>query len=93
MGSRLTGAEYNAVMKTIRTMKNPLPGTIVDFVTHPDYYELRIYENQVMAMSINERMALMEHLQLLRTGVESYGVRCELGGAVGDPPNRVKVSK
>jgi len=79
--------EYSVTIgKAIRKLKSPVPGLIVDIVTHPDFLELRVYENQIMSYDITQREAIMQHLYLMKDIVESHSVRCEFGGVAGDPP-------
>ena len=79
--------EYSIEMgQALRRLKSPVPGLIVDIVTHPNYIELRIYENQILSYDDTRRKATMKHLLMMREIIESYGVRCELGGVEGDPP-------
>ena len=72
-----------------RQIKPPYRGLVVDFVEFPDYIGLRIYENQIMSMSSSEQYSVMEYLQLLRSTIESFGVKCFFDGAKGDPPGRI----
>jgi hypothetical protein len=79
--------EYSVTIgKALRVLKSPVRGLIVDVVTHPDFLELRIYENQIMSYNITQREAVMQHLYVMKDIVEAYGVRCEFGGLPGDPP-------
>ena len=75
--------------KAVQLLKPPYKGMIVDFVEYPDYLAVRVYENQIMAMSEGQKVSIMEYLQLLRTTIESFGVTCHFDGAAGDPPRSI----
>lgn len=70
----------------VHRLKPPYRGLIVDFVEFPNYIGIRVYENQIMAMSDEQRVGIMEYLQLLRITLESFGVKANFDGAKGDPP-------
>jgi hypothetical protein len=73
------------VARALRQIKKPFPFSM-DIVQHPSYVELRVYENQIMGMGDMNRLKVMEYLTAVQDIVSSYGIRCELGGAAGDPP-------
>jgi hypothetical protein len=75
--------------KAVRDLKPPY-GVVIDFVEYPDYIGLRTYENQVMAMSEQRQVGLMEYMQMLRKIIESFGVKCHFDGKAGDPPRGKK---
>ena len=75
--------------KAVHQIKLPYRNLIVDFVDMDKYIALRVYENQIMAMSDMQRLSVMEYLQLVRTTIESYGVTCHFDGAKGDPPRSI----
>jgi len=75
--------------KAVHQIKVPYKGLIVDFVDMDKYIALRVYENQIMAMSDQQQLGTMEYLQLVRTTIESYGVTCHFEGAKGDPPRSI----
>jgi len=75
--------------KAVHQIKVPYKGLILDFVDMGQYIALRVYENQIMSMSDQQRIGVMEYLQLIRTTIESYGVTCHFDGAKGDPPRSI----
>ena len=75
--------------KAVHQIKVPYKGLVVDFVDMDKYLALRVYENQIMAMSDQQQLGTMEYLQLLRNTIESYGVTCHFEGAKGDPPRSI----
>lgn len=76
----------NEMRKAVQLLKPPYRGLIIDIVEFPDYLAIRVYENQIMSMSVAQQVSVMEYLQLLRTTIEAYGVTCHFDGAAGDPP-------
>ena len=77
---------------TVHRLKPPYKGLIIDFVEHENYIGIRIYENQIMSMNEMQKVSIMEYLQLLRTTIESCGVKANFDGAKGDPPRGTYVS-
>jgi hypothetical protein len=73
----------------VHQLKPPYRNLIIDFVEHPNYIGIRIYENQIMAMNEMQKVSVMEYLQLLRTTIESFGVKANFDGAKGDPPRSI----
>jgi hypothetical protein len=59
---------------------------VTSVVEHPDYLELVVWENQIMEMDSDLRGHVFQYLLKCRDMIQSYGIRCELGGRVGDPP-------
>jgi hypothetical protein len=76
----------------VHRLKPPYKGLIIDFVEHEKYVGIRIYENQIMSMNEMQKVSIMEYLQLLRTTIESFGVKANFDGAKGDPPRGTYVS-
>lgn len=75
-----------AMSEAVQRIKPPYKGMIVDIVEFDNYLAVRVYENQIMAMSEGQKVTVMEYLQLLRSTIESFGVTCHFDGAIGDPP-------
>jgi hypothetical protein len=75
--------------KAVRNFKPPHRVTI-DFVEFPDYIGIRTYENEVMSLSDEKQLSLMEYMHMIRKLIESYGVRCFFDGSPGDPPRSFK---
>jgi hypothetical protein len=81
------------MQQAIRAVKPPY-NMIVDITTNPDYPEylgIRIYENQVMSLSEEKQLTVMEYLHQVRLVIESFGVKCFFDGAAGDPPRSTSV--
>jgi hypothetical protein len=76
---------YNVEMaKVIRNIKPPYKGIVVDIRARPNYLALTVYEENIMEFSVDQRVNIMEWLLLIRSTIQSYGVRCELEGATGN---------
>jgi hypothetical protein len=72
---------YNLQMaKAIREIKPPYKGLLVDVRARPDWLALVIYEHNIMEYDVDQRVNIMENLLMMRSVIESYGVRCELEG-------------
>ena len=55
----------------------------------PNFIALRVYENEVMALSNEKQMIIMEYLYKLKGIVEKFGYTCDFQGVPGDPPRKV----
>lgn len=77
-----------AVAKMIREVKKPKHFTM-DVVEHPDYLELRVYENEIMAMPDNVQQDVVLYMVKIKSMLAAMGIRAELGGVAGDPPKSV----
>jgi hypothetical protein len=72
---------YNIHMaKAIRAVKPPYKGILVDVRLRPNWLALVIHEHNIMEYSVDQRVNIMEYLLMMRSIIESYGVRCELEG-------------
>jgi hypothetical protein len=77
------------MMTAVRTVKPPYAGIAVDFVEFPDYIAIRIYENQIMALSDGQKVSVLEYLHQLRGILLSMGAtKVYFDGAKGDPPGK-----
>jgi hypothetical protein len=72
----------------IRNVKKPSFKFTMDTIEHPDYVELRIYEDEIMEFNETQRFEVMEYLIMCQRVVESFGHKCYPGGVVGKPPRR-----
>ena len=77
------------MLKDVRLIKPPY-GLIMDIVDNEHFIELRVYENQVMAMNSTQQLIVMEYLHKVRKIIEGYGYKCYPLGAKGDPPRATK---
>jgi len=76
------------VYKILKDNKPPY-NIIVDLVETPFYIALRVYENEVMALSSEKQLIVMEYLHKLRKIVETFGYKCHFQGVPGDPPRSI----
>ena len=70
-------------------MKPPYEGIVVDIVETKSYVGLRVYENQVMALSDERQYGIMLHLHEMRKVLLNFGYKCFFQGAKGDPPRKI----
>jgi hypothetical protein len=92
----MTGSRYNKeVAKAWREVKKPYRFTVdvnvYDQPGHenPDYryfVELVVYSDEIQEFSEMQRLRIMEYLVLCQSVIESYGIKCFLGGVEGPPP-------
>ena len=73
----------------LKQMKPPYKGIVVDITENPSYVGLRVYENQVMALSSDKQYGVMMHLHEMRKVVQNFGYKCYFEGAKGDPPKSI----
>ena len=76
-------------IKMLKDMKPPYPGIVVDITESPSYIGLRVYENQIMALSSDKQYGVMMHLHEMRKVVLSFGYKCFFEGSKGDPPGSI----
>ena len=76
-------------IKMLKEMKPPYPGIVIDITESPSYVGLRVYENQIMALSDEKQYGVMMHLQEMRKVIETFGYKCFFEGEKGDPPRSV----
>lgn len=62
---------------------------VVDIVETPNYIALRVYENEVMSLSSEKQLIVMEYLHKLRNIVMTFGINCHFQGVPGDPPRSI----
>lgn len=74
--------------KAVHSLKKPYRDLRYAVVEYPDFLVVRVYENNIMSFGIDQRVAILEHLELVRKTIESFGVQCELEGVKGDPVGR-----
>lgn len=70
----------------VRKIKKPYPALRVGFVECDGYIGVRVWENQIMSMGVDQRVNVLEYLNLVQATLESFGVTVIQEGAVGDPP-------
>jgi hypothetical protein len=76
------------VFKIIKENKPPY-NIVIDIVEMPKFLALRVYENEIMALSNEKQMIIMEHLFKLKGIVEQFGYVCDFQGVPGDPPRSI----
>lgn len=76
------------VYKVLKDNKPPY-NIVVDLVEMPTFLALRVYENEVMSLSDEKRMIVMEYLFKLKGIVKQFGYTCDFQGAPGDPPRNI----
>jgi hypothetical protein len=77
------------VVAILKQMKPPYEGIVVDIVETKSYVGLRVYENQVMALSDERQYGIMLHLHEMRKVLLNFGYKCFFQGAKGDPPRKI----
>jgi hypothetical protein len=76
------------IYKVLKENKPPY-NIIVDIVEMPGFIAFRVYENEVMALSNEKQMLVMEYLFKLKKIVNDFGYKCDFQGAPGDPPRSI----
>lgn len=78
-----------ALQSELHKIPSPYPGeVVVDFVYHPDSYqlEIRVYEDNIMSFESDKRVTIMFYLEKLKAVAEKAGVRTYIDGVEGSPP-------
>lgn len=86
MASKYT-IQMKRALKEIERNK-PYPNLHYAIVEYPNMLGIRVYENNIMELGIDQRVNVLEYLELLRKCVQQFGVDCELEGVAGDAPRR-----
>jgi hypothetical protein len=82
-------SNYNLqIKKALAAVKPPYKDIHYAVVEYPNMLTIRIYENNIMQFSVDQRVNILEYLELLQHVVRSFGVDCELEGVAGDVPRR-----
>jgi hypothetical protein len=83
-------SKYTAAMKVaLSRVKAPYKDVHYAVVEYPNMLTIRVFENNIMQFSVDQRVNVLEYLELLRKTIASFGVTCELEGVAGDAPRRV----
>lgn len=81
--------KYNPLVYKILKENKPPYNIVVDLVEMPNFLALRVYENEVMALSNEKQIIIMEYLFKLKNIIEQFGYTCDFQGAPGDPPRSI----
>ncbi len=68
--------------------RKPYRGLYYGIVEYPNMLTIRVWENNIMSFSVDQRVNIMEWLETMRAAIKMFGVDCELEGRPGDPPPR-----
>lgn len=75
------------ISKILRTTPKPHKGFSVGVMAMDDgSYWLIVYENEIMKFEDSKRADILLYLEKIKIEIEESGVRVELGGQPGDPP-------
>lgn len=80
---------YDPLVYKILKDNKPPYNIVVDLVEMPNFIALRVYENEVMSLSNEKQMIVMEYLIKLKGIVEQFGYTCDIQGSRGDPPRSI----
>lgn len=85
----LRGMMINKLLVKVLKDNKPPFDIIVDLVETPHYVALRVYENEVMSLSNERQLLVMEYLHKMRKIVMDFGYKCHFQGVPGDPPRSI----
>lgn len=74
--------------KVLKENKPPY-NVVIDIVEMSNHIALRVYENEIMALSDDKQSIVLEHLFKLKDIVHNFGYKCDFQGAKGDPPRSI----
>lgn len=77
----------NIIRKQVRKPR-PVPFTIVTVEANDGAVWLCVYENEIMQYPEAKRDEILAHMQGLRREMSESGLKVELIGQPGDPPNK-----
>lgn len=82
------------VEKVFKMIPPPVKGFVVDPFEYPGgTICLRVYEQNVAQFDQAQRVELATYLYQARDAVRALGVRCEIEGVVGHPPDVAVIRK
>ena len=81
--------KYDPLVFKILKENKPPYNIVIDIVEMPKFLALRVYENEVMALSNEKQIIIMEYLFKLKNIIEQFGYTCDFQGAPGDPPRTI----
>jgi len=70
--------------KALLNIRKPYPDVHYAIVEYPNMLTIRVFENNIMSFNVDQRVIILEYLELLRKTLQSFGVQCELEGISGD---------
>lgn len=73
------------IKKALAQIRKPYPGVRYALVQYPLRFGIRVFEDNIMEFSTDQRVNILEYLELLRKTVESFGYTCHLEGVQGKP--------
>lgn len=76
------------LVKVLKDNKPPY-NIVVDIVDTHYYVALRVYENEIMSLSNEKQLLVMEYLHKMRKIVMDFGYKCHFQGVPGDPPRSI----
>ena len=71
----------------MKTLRSPVPKARIAILELPTgQIGIRAWENDIMGYDVNSRAAIMEHMKMMKSLLESFGADVILEGVPGDPP-------
>jgi hypothetical protein len=69
--------------KKVRELKSPALDLQMDIVKYPEFLAIRLYEDNFSQYDGSLKMRVIEYVEMVKTILETYGVRVELEGKPG----------
>lgn len=69
--------------KKVRELKSPAPDLQMDIIKYPEFLAIRLYEDNFSQYDGSLKMRVIEYVEMVKTILETYGVRVELEGKPG----------
>lgn len=76
------------IQRIVKQTPCPFRQFIVDIVEHPEYLELRIYEENLADYNESQKVALADYLYKLRDAIRLTGTKCHIQGSTNPIPYR-----
>ena len=67
----------------VRDLKCPSPNLKMDIAKYPEFLAIRLYEDNFKQYDGSMKIRIIEYIELIKSVLESYGVRVELEGVPG----------
>ena len=79
---------YNITVKSaVKALDKPA-GFVMDIVDKADVLTIRVYEDDILNLTLPQRIKAMEYLNSVEEVIKSYNIPCYIEGAKGAPPRR-----
>lgn len=74
------------IQRIVKTTRCPFRGFVVDVVEHPEYLELRVYQENIETFNESQKVVLADYLYKIRDAIKLTGTKCHIQGSLNPVP-------